>query len=611
MFCRDACVLVAPIVLASCMPVTTVYKSDQIVRGYVPQQGLDTFNIQRLRGDLNSTQKPNLVYGEPVAEQAYRRRPEVHFSDEWTWNRYDKTGPPRHCLALSGGGMRAATFSIGVLRQLAKNGDLAKIDVISSVSGGSYASSWYYAQALLANKRNEAFYLARLFEGAEQSPELKQLRQHSRLMNWFDYGGALTGNVIYLPGNLLLNGMFGWHANTSYAQRVYRRNLSKTFYSSAPESEIAAENLWDLGQFAYREGMPLFIFNATALLENSKWHYDGLMSESIFEFTPLWFGSDALGRWQHGADRENATPSAERPTIPLSLAIAISGAAYDSEVTASGPSQTVLSTATNLDLGYYLPNPALSDSQRFWHKFLPFPSYYFHHYIRDAEATHFYLTDGGHAENLGLFSLVRRGCENIIVVDAEHDPNYEFEAYVKVRAALLREIGVELKVSEIEEKAGPESTSESQLPDYPMRSRWKYFSNRPVMKGFIEALPLPQRRSSVHVTYIKLAHTAPPCDYCDGLYRGSPLGASADECDLTHDAFARLGLVDAYYHCVMEERRTKVFLRPDPFPQQSTMDQDFTPTQLEAYVRLGAEVVDNQCKWMEEHSSSPHSCFWK
>ena len=40
-------------------------------------------------------------------------------------------------LALSGGGYRAAAYHVGTLRALHKLGILNKVDVISSVSGGS------------------------------------------------------------------------------------------------------------------------------------------------------------------------------------------------------------------------------------------------------------------------------------------------------------------------------------------------------------------------------------------------------------------------------------------------------------------------------------------
>ena len=38
-------------------------------------------------------------------------------------------------LALSGGGIRSATFSLGVMQALSKNGVLEKMDYLSTVSG--------------------------------------------------------------------------------------------------------------------------------------------------------------------------------------------------------------------------------------------------------------------------------------------------------------------------------------------------------------------------------------------------------------------------------------------------------------------------------------------
>lgn len=46
-------------------------------------------------------------------------------------------------LALSGGGYRAAAYHIGTLRALHNLKILDRIDVISSVSGGSITSAYY------------------------------------------------------------------------------------------------------------------------------------------------------------------------------------------------------------------------------------------------------------------------------------------------------------------------------------------------------------------------------------------------------------------------------------------------------------------------------------
>src|SRR5262245_40929953 len=48
-------------------------------------------------------------------------------------------------LALSGGGIRSATFSLGVLQALAQKGRLTSFDYLSTVSGGGYIGSWLSA----------------------------------------------------------------------------------------------------------------------------------------------------------------------------------------------------------------------------------------------------------------------------------------------------------------------------------------------------------------------------------------------------------------------------------------------------------------------------------
>lgn len=50
-----------------------------------------------------------------------------------------------NALAFSGGGIRSATFNLGVLQALAKTQHLSKFDYISTVSGGGYIGSWLVA----------------------------------------------------------------------------------------------------------------------------------------------------------------------------------------------------------------------------------------------------------------------------------------------------------------------------------------------------------------------------------------------------------------------------------------------------------------------------------
>src|SRR5215813_9551282 len=57
------------------------------------------------------------------------------------------TEPPTSAvgIAFSGGGIRSATFNLGVLQALAGLGLLRIFDYMSTVSGGGYVGSWFSA----------------------------------------------------------------------------------------------------------------------------------------------------------------------------------------------------------------------------------------------------------------------------------------------------------------------------------------------------------------------------------------------------------------------------------------------------------------------------------
>ena len=48
-------------------------------------------------------------------------------------------------IALSGGGIRSATFNLGLLQSLDRHGLLRRFDYLSTVSGGGYVGGWWSA----------------------------------------------------------------------------------------------------------------------------------------------------------------------------------------------------------------------------------------------------------------------------------------------------------------------------------------------------------------------------------------------------------------------------------------------------------------------------------
>jgi hypothetical protein len=74
-------------------------------------------------------------------DKATRRVPPATTSEPWvTFRSADVVG-----LALSGGGIRSATFNLGVLQQLHECGVLRLVDYLSTVSGGGYVGGFWSA----------------------------------------------------------------------------------------------------------------------------------------------------------------------------------------------------------------------------------------------------------------------------------------------------------------------------------------------------------------------------------------------------------------------------------------------------------------------------------
>jgi Patatin-like phospholipase len=410
------------------------------------------------------------------------------YSGEWKFNHRDVSSPPMLGISMSGGGIRSAAFNLGVLNALHDKAILRDVDVMSAVSGGSYAMSWYLLQSFYAAKAAEREH--RDFRLDDEMHEMFRpdgrhqayLCREPRVVDWSDMGisvilDATIGQV--LRALAASSGLVGQY-NNGLIRRAYREHLQRLFQglpSAESEYKIANEidsrarqelmldasdfsyvipvNYRELAAFAQQYRLPYFIFNATVLVQRA---YRHMLWPTAFEFTAHDVGSDVCGYrtwdalrkwevskhisegmslWRWGLVVDNTSEKdlrRNRWVLMVNLAPAISGAAIGLSYFNPKKSSRAVKLATwtpfvsNLDLGYIF-------DREIWN-----------------EKGTLYVSDGGHCENLGAYALIKRQCRRIIIVDAEHEATvpYIFAGYAKLKQQLAQEMHLGLAVPDID-----------------------------------------------------------------------------------------------------------------------------------------------------------------
>lgn len=102
-------------------------------------------------------------------------------------------------LGLSGGGIRSATFNLGILSVLREKGILKHVHYLSTVSGGGYIGAWLVGNAL----RNPGF----LDDGADWSKPVSHLKRYSNYLSpelGFFSADTWTMAMIWLRNTILI-----------------------------------------------------------------------------------------------------------------------------------------------------------------------------------------------------------------------------------------------------------------------------------------------------------------------------------------------------------------------------------------------------------------------
>jgi hypothetical protein len=129
----------------------------------------------------------------------------------YLWLHTDERAVKRAALCFSGGGIRSATFGLGVVQGLARRGLLSKFDFISTVSGGGYLGSWLSAWIHRKGVAKVEQRLKNELPSSPLSPEpdpIVHLRSYSNYMS--PKVGLLSADTWTLVAIFLRNLILNW-----------------------------------------------------------------------------------------------------------------------------------------------------------------------------------------------------------------------------------------------------------------------------------------------------------------------------------------------------------------------------------------------------------------
>lgn len=241
--------------------------------------------------------------------------------------------------------------------------------------------------------------------------------------------------------------------------QLWRNRLMETFM---PDEEAVKQNKWmpaKKANGAQMEDMcfvekskedptkvlkkPYHIINANIILSNSTRSVFRSRGGDNFIISPLYCGSSAT-QWVKTDSYQKAKQfinfklfnafHERQQGITLATAMAVSAAALNANAGVSGQGVSrnsfvsILLSLLNLRLGYWTSNPNWPNPLAF-NPNLTTPGLMSEILKKGFTESDKYvlLSDGGHFENLGLYELIRRKLDLIIVSDGGADPDFNFD----------------------------------------------------------------------------------------------------------------------------------------------------------------------------------------
>jgi hypothetical protein len=188
--------------------------------------------------------------------------------------------------------------------------------------------------------------------------------------------------------------------------------------------------------------------------------------------------------------------------------------------------------------------------------------------------TRWYLSDGGHFENMGGYELIRRRLPRMVIVDAEADPEYRFEGLANLVRKARLDFGAEIHFLTAAELDTTLAESHRWLFGTLEELRRGQWAQEPVVDPET-GRPRVGLDDPVDQTRYSRAHAA------------LATVTWADEADVAWLVYLKPTLTGDEPPDVSQYHRAH-----PPFPQETTGDQFFDEAQWESYRMLGFVIAD-------------------
>lgn len=176
-----------------------------------PKAGLlkETVSMTRLALDPSELTRLNRLLLEEAFPEHLKTIADLHLGKIF---RRIHAGEGSAALCFSGGGIRSATFALGVAQGLAGRGVLPRFDYLSTVSGGGYIGSWLSSWIHRAGSAEKVF--AALKTGRAESPMEPEPKPLGHLRKYSNYLtpklGLFSADTWTLAATYLRNLLLNW-----------------------------------------------------------------------------------------------------------------------------------------------------------------------------------------------------------------------------------------------------------------------------------------------------------------------------------------------------------------------------------------------------------------